>query len=205
MIPFTYAEVVKECMHQSVKVMEGEETVKKYQKIPLSNDTVTRRCNELVNNISCHFVSELSQSNFFPLAADESTNISDVTQLSVFVRFFLMERDLWKNFPYHCIIHNTVLRAKLSKDFFPLLTEIAKQVTFLRARSALTHRNLKQFLNDLDSEFKDVFLYNNVRRLSKGQMLNRVWGLREEIVILKELMDTSEKRDHFLNLLRAPN
>ncbi|KAJ8869552.1 hypothetical protein PR048_028543 [Dryococelus australis] len=40
-IPFTHAEVVEECMLQSVTVMEGEETVRKYQKIPLSNDTDT--------------------------------------------------------------------------------------------------------------------------------------------------------------------
>ncbi|KAJ8886307.1 hypothetical protein PR048_012518 [Dryococelus australis] len=96
---------------------------------------------------------------------------------------------------YHCIIHNTVLCAKLSEDYPPSLTEIAKIVNFFRSRSALTHRNLKQFLTDLDSEFKDVLLYNNDRWLSKGQMLKRVWGLREEIVFLLELMDTSEERD----------
>ena len=32
MIPFTHAEVVKECMLEIVKVMEGEESVKKYKK-----------------------------------------------------------------------------------------------------------------------------------------------------------------------------
>ncbi|KAJ8876403.1 hypothetical protein PR048_020848 [Dryococelus australis] len=51
----------------------------------------------------------------------------------------------------------------------------------------------------------NVLLYDNVRWLSKGQMLKRVWGLREEVVLFLELMDTSEKRDHSLNLLRNPN
>lgn len=266
MIPFTHAEVVKECMLESVKVMEGEESVNKYKKIPLSNDTATRRCKELANNISCQLVSELSQCNYFSLAADESTDISDTAQLTVFVRFFNGERFMeellglvslhgrttgeiifneiskllaTKNvsidnivsvvtdgapamisekeglvgrmkqinssiIPYHCIIHNTVLCAKLSKDFVPLLTEITKLVNFLRSKSALTHRNLKKILNDLDSEFTDVLLYNNVRWLSKGQLLKRVWDLRKEIALFLEVMDTSGKRDHFLNILQDP-
>ncbi|KAJ8893537.1 hypothetical protein PR048_006135 [Dryococelus australis] len=242
-IPFTYAEVVKDCMLQSVKK-------KKKKKKPLSNDTTTRFCNEPANNISCN--------NCFSLTADKSTDMSDIAQLSVFVRFFNGERFLEELLelmplyggtigfffskllasksvsntnivsvvtdgapamasekeglvgklkqinsciiPYQSIIHNTVLCAKLSKDPPPPLI-----IDNCKTRSALTHRNIKQFLNDFDSEFKDVLLYNNVCWLSKGQMLKRVWGLRKEIVIFLELMDTSEKRDNFLNLLRDLN
>ncbi|KAJ8892142.1 hypothetical protein PR048_004722 [Dryococelus australis] len=230
MIPFTHAEVMKEWMLQSVKVIEGEETIKKKPE----NSFIKRHCHPI-----CQSLREFSQSSCFSLDADECTDISDVAQLSVFVRFFNGERFVEefvgianivsvvtdgapamasekegqvgklkqissRKIPYHCIIHNIVLCAKLSKDFFPLLTEITKLVNFFRSRSALTHRILKQFLNYLDSEFKDVLLYNNVKWLSKGQMLNRVWGLRGEIVLFLELMDTSEK-DNFLNLLQDPN
>ncbi|KAJ8868307.1 hypothetical protein PR048_029823 [Dryococelus australis] len=241
--------IVKECMLQSVNVMEGEETVRKYQKIPLSNDTATQHSNELANNISCQLVSELSQSSCFSLAADESTDISDIAQLSVFVRFFNGERfldellgliPLYRRTTGEMIFYeiskllasksvsiaNIVsvvtdgapamaseqegLVGKLKqinsiKIFFSLLTEITKLVNFFRSRSALTHRNLKQFLNDLDSEFKDVLFYNNVRWLSKRQILKILGFERKKIVLFLELMDTSEKRDHFLNLLRDPN
>lgn len=93
----------------------------------------------------------------------------------------------------------------MSKDFVPLLIEITKLVNFLRSKSALTHRNLKQFLKDLNSEFTDVLLYNNVRWLSKGQMLKRVWNLRGKIVLFLEVMAESEKRDHFLHILQDPH
>ncbi|KAJ8878627.1 hypothetical protein PR048_019209 [Dryococelus australis] len=155
MIPFAHAEVVRECTLQSVKVIEGEET---------SNDTATRRCNELANNINCQLVSELSQSICFSLAADESTDISDIARFSRFVEELLglvplygrttgkiisneiskllasqnqqMKHQRWRlkkkglvgklkqinsciN-PYHCIIYNTVLWAKLRTDFSPI-------------------------------------------------------------------------------------
>ncbi|KAJ8869553.1 hypothetical protein PR048_028544, partial [Dryococelus australis] len=135
------------------------------------------------NLVSCHLVSEPSQSSCFSLAADESTDISDIAPLSVFVRFFNGERLVEELFGLVPLYGRTTGEI--------IFNEISK----LLATKTLMHRNLKQFLNDLDSEFKDVLLYNNERWLSKGQMLKRVW----------EFVDTSEKRDHFLNLLCNPN
>ncbi|KAJ8886306.1 hypothetical protein PR048_012517 [Dryococelus australis] len=89
MIPFTHAEVVNECMLQSVKARKLK------KKIP-ENSFIKRHyhlhCNEFANNISCQLVSEISQSSCFSLDADEATDISDIAQLSVFVQYFNGER-----------------------------------------------------------------------------------------------------------------
>ncbi|KAJ8891693.1 hypothetical protein PR048_004222 [Dryococelus australis] len=218
MIPFTHAEVVKERMLQSVKVMEGESTgisdIAQLSVFVQFFFNGERFVEELLGLIPLYgrTTGEILFNDISKLLASKSVSIAYIVSV-VTDGAPTMARLAGKLkqincciIPYHCIIHNTVLCAKLSsKDSFLFLTEIAKQVNFLMLRSALTHKNLKQFLNDLYSEFKDVLLYNNVRWLSKGQTLKRVWGLREEVVLFLELMDTSEKRGHFINLLRDPN
>ncbi|KAJ8892840.1 hypothetical protein PR048_005421, partial [Dryococelus australis] len=50
-----------------------------------------------------------------------------------------------------------------------------------------------------------MLFYDHVRWLSKGQTLRRVSGLREEIVLFLELMDTSEKNSFLVDILSYLN
>ena len=54
-------------------------------------------------------------------------------------------------------------------------------VNFLRASSALQHRLLRSFITEVNAEFDDLLLHNNVRWLSKGKVLERFWTLRKEL------------------------
>ena len=56
----------------------------------------------------------------------------------------------------------------------------------IRARG-LNHRQFKCFLDDMESEYSDVLYHSKVRWLSLGNVLRRVWNLREEILLFLEM------------------
>lgn len=63
----------------------------------------------------------------------------------------------------HCIIHDTVLCAKLSDKYAELMTTAMKMINFLRSQSGLRHRQLKAFLQEMGAEYSDLLTYNSVR------------------------------------------
>lgn len=63
---------------------------------------------------------------------------------------------------------------------------VVSVVNFIRAMG-LNHRQFKSLLVDLESEYSDVLYHTNVRWLSLGKVLKRVWNLREEIIIFLEM------------------
>ena len=86
---------------------------------------------------------------------------------------------------YHCIIHQENLCAE-SLKIESVMNVVIKTVNFIRSRG-LNHRQFQEFLNDLDSEFGDVVYYSEVRWLSRGKMLKRVFDLKDEIQTFMEL------------------
>lgn len=51
----------------------------------------------------------------------------------------------------------------------------------------VNHRQFKMLFEDLDSEYKDVLYYNQVRWLSLGQVLHRVWAIKNKIILFLEI------------------
>uniref|UniRef100_A0A3B1K4F4 DUF4371 domain-containing protein n=1 Tax=Astyanax mexicanus TaxID=7994 RepID=A0A3B1K4F4_ASTMX len=74
----------------------------------------------------------------------------------------------------HCIIHQENLCAKMSNsDFNDVMATVAKVINFLVKRSALTHRQFRSLLEEMDSEYADLPLHLAVRWLSCGKVLER--------------------------------
>lgn len=82
---------------------------------------------------------------------------------------------------FHCIIHQSVLCAKLSGEFKKTMDTVMKIVNHLRSHSSLQHRLLRSFLQKCNADFPDLLAYNSVRWLSKGNVLKRVFALLPEI------------------------
>ena len=61
--------------------------VETHRKIPLSNNTNTGRGEVLAGSVKDKLINDLKETDSISLAADESTDISDIEQLSLFVRY----------------------------------------------------------------------------------------------------------------------
>jgi len=97
---------------------------------------------------------------------------------------------------YHCIIHQSVLCCKLDSSLEEIMKTVMNIVNFIRAKSSLQHRQFKLLLQEVDSQFDDLLLHNNVRWLSKGNVLNRFLGLLNEIELFLLKSTHSAAKNH---------
>lgn len=94
----------------------------------------------------------------------------------------------------HCVLHIENLCAK-QMQMKNVMNIVVPTINFIRSR-ALNHRQFKEFLELLESEYGDVIYYSEVRFLSKAKVLQRFYDLLEEI---KLFMDMKNKPVEELN------
>uniref|UniRef100_A0A669CMJ3 Uncharacterized protein n=1 Tax=Oreochromis niloticus TaxID=8128 RepID=A0A669CMJ3_ORENI len=81
----------------------------------------------------------------------------------------------------HCIVHQTVLCAKLSAELKTTMDSVMATINFIRSTSSLQHRLFHMLLSEMSAEHHDLLLHNDVRWLSKGRALERFCDLKEAI------------------------
>uniref|UniRef100_K7FBH7 DUF4371 domain-containing protein n=1 Tax=Pelodiscus sinensis TaxID=13735 RepID=K7FBH7_PELSI len=88
--PHTIVEqLVLPCAKEMVQLVLGEEAARKLNGISVSNDTVSRRINEISQNISEQVVDEIKKSPLFAIQLDESTDVTLCSQLLVFAQYMV--------------------------------------------------------------------------------------------------------------------
>ena len=104
-----------------------------------------------------------------------------------------IDHDLLK---FHCIIHQEALCAK-SSGLPDVMKVVVKTVNIILSRG-LNHRQFRNLLDEIESQYSDLLYFCEVRWLSRGAMLERVFDLREEIALFLEEKNVSaeEFRDH---------
>jgi hypothetical protein len=75
--------------HEIVKIFFGIEDEQEILKISLSNITISRRINDMSEDIEQQVLNKLRNSHIFVLQVDESIDISRKAQLLVFVRMIV--------------------------------------------------------------------------------------------------------------------
>ena len=86
--PHTVGEtLIKPCMLECAKLVLGEAASRKLADIALSNDTVRSRIDELSLNIKSHLLEKVKDSPMFAIQLDETTDIANLSQLMVCVRY----------------------------------------------------------------------------------------------------------------------
>ena len=80
---------------------------------------------------------------------------------------------------FHCVLHQETLCAKSLKmeNVMPVVT---KMVNFIRSKG-IRHRQFQNLLRSLEADFEDVLYYCEIRWLSRGKVLKRIFELKDEI------------------------
>ena len=83
-----------------------------------------------------------------------------------------------------CLVHQKALCAKVA-SLKNIMDVVLKSVNFIFSRG-LNHRQFRQLLLKAESQYGDLLYFCNVRWLSRGYMLQRVYRLKEEIATFLE-------------------
>ena len=81
----------------------------------------------------------------------------------------------------HCIIHQHALCAKVV-NLKNVMDIVVKSINYIR-KNGLNHREFRNFLNKIDSEYEDIIYFSEIRWLSRGKVLKRFFELIEVIEI----------------------
>ena len=213
------------------------------KQISLSNDTIKSQIHEMSDNIKSKVLSKIDSSPVFALQLDESTDISNLSQLLVYVcqplettskavDVFLMLIDFFNKTELswsklvevctdgaaamigansglislvkqknpaiqgtHCMIHKAALVSKtIPKRLHERMSVVIKVVNYVKS-SALNTRLFSKLCKDMDADHTALLYHTQVRWLSKGNMLSRIFELREEV---KLFLAAKQKRDLLL-------
>ena len=98
----------------------------------------------------------------------------------------------------HCMLHRHALMSKtLPSSLADVLKILVETVNYVKGRP-LNHRIFMQLCELMDSEFKVLLYHSEVRWLSRGKVMNRVFVLRAEL--LEFLRDHNHRHaKHFNN------
>ena len=94
-----------------------------------------------------------------------------------------------------CIIHQDQLCAKSIK-FKDIMAVVIETVNFIILRGVYDGQ-FQEFFRETEAEFGDLMYFSNVRWLSRGKILQRVYALRKEIEIF--LDSKQQDSSHFQN------
>ncbi|XP_069588346.1 zinc finger BED domain-containing protein 5-like [Ranitomeya imitator] len=173
----------------------GPDAAKEIAKVPLSDNTIARRIDDMSADIETVVLEKVRISKKFALQLDESTDISGHCQLLANVRFvdgeairenFLFCKALPEKSTGEALIAKT-----LPADLAPVLDDVVRIVNFVKTRP-LRCRLFASLCTEMGVEHKILLLHTEVRWLSRGKVLARVYELREELKIFL----TNERSDY---------
>ncbi|KAL4120074.1 hypothetical protein QTP88_012813 [Uroleucon formosanum] len=180
MKPHTIGEqLILPACREIVKIFFGIEAGQEILKIPLSDNTISRRINDMSEDIEQQVLNKLSDSHMFALQVDESTDISGKAQLLVFIRM-VVDDDIIENFLCcktlpettrvkkknskiiftHFFLHREALVAKsLASDLQNILDQVVKIINFIKSRP-LKSRLFEKICEEMDADYSRLILYS---------------------------------------------
>ena len=97
----------------------------------------------------------------------------------------------------HCCLHRESLAArKMPAELETTFNEIIKVVNYIKARP-LNSRVFKVLCEEMGSEHKQLLLHSEVRWLSRGRVLSRIFELRDEVELFFRNDEKFHLKDRF--------
>lgn len=240
--------LVLPCIKDVVRCMLGEDQEKKINNIPLSNNTISRRIQDMSDDVEQTIISRIKNSIFFAIQVDESTDVTNYAILLVIARYLIDDKqeenlllchvltertrgeDIFNainsyfnnngidwakccglctdgaksmsgiysglrghvmkvapNISWsHCCIHRQSLASKNLPGYLKVVLEEAiKVVNFIKSRP-LNSRCFQALCHEMESIHSTLIFHTEVRWLSRGKVLSRLFELRQEIQIFFE-------------------
>lgn len=84
--PFSDGELIKKCAIKMAQAFNDNEMAGKFQSVSLSHQTVSRRVDEISIHVTNKLETIINNCCYFSIALDESTDISDTSQMLIFIR-----------------------------------------------------------------------------------------------------------------------
>ena len=103
---FSEGEFLKDCMIAAADII-CPKMKNTFANLSLSRRTVTERCEEIANNLSLQLYKKSEEFVVFSLALDESFDITDVSQLAIFIRGANDNFEVTKEFLNLVSLHST--------------------------------------------------------------------------------------------------
>ncbi|XP_073533072.1 SCAN domain-containing protein 3-like [Phyllobates terribilis] len=241
--PFTIGEeLILPAAKDICQELLGEAAVKKVAQVPLSASTVSRRINEIAEDIEVQLLERINASPWYAIQVDESTDVDNKAMMLVYVQYIFQEdvhedmlcalllpanttgAELFKslddyisgnlNWSFcvgictdgaaamtgrlsglttrvkevasecdstHCVIHREMLASrKMSPELNSVLQDVIKVINHIKAHALNSHL-FEQLCEEMDAEHKRLLLHTEVRWLSKGRALARVFELRDPL------------------------
>ena len=101
----------------------------------------------------------------------------------------------------HCLIHQSVLCARLNGKLKNVMDKVMKVINFVRGTSSTQHRLFRQLVAELaDAAHDDLLLHNGVRWLSKEKSPDRFCVLLNEIKAFLGMSKSKAAADHLILL-----
>uniref|UniRef100_A0A3Q1CL84 DUF4371 domain-containing protein n=1 Tax=Amphiprion ocellaris TaxID=80972 RepID=A0A3Q1CL84_AMPOC len=102
---------------------------------------------------------------------------------------------------FHCIIHKSVLCAKLCGKMKETMDTVTRLVNFVCESSSLQHGLFRAMLDEMSAEHKDLLLHSDVHWLSKGRVLERVCDLRDELASFLSTLQSQKAQEFKMFLI----
>ncbi|KAI4811174.1 hypothetical protein KUCAC02_014091 [Chaenocephalus aceratus] len=204
--------------------MVGKDAAAKLRSVPLSNDTIRRRIEDMSADIKSQLLERL-RGTTFAVQLDESTDVSGSAQLIALVRYpwegriqedFLFCQELTGratgaqsndgSYPLHCMLHRQALASKsLSPELQSVLSTVVSVVNHIKCKPQ--SRLFGQLCREMGAGQDTLLFHSEVRWLSRGKVLQRVQPSihgQQEIKCVFDGVCDSGLIQHWLSVLLCP-
>ncbi|KAK0146678.1 Protein FAM200B [Merluccius polli] len=200
--PHTIAErLILPAAIDMVSTVIDEQSAGKLKCIPLSNNTVSCKINDISDNLEKQLISRLKAAGDFSIQLDESTDVSDCATLLVYVRY-VWENEFVEDLLCYLTIPTGTTGIPLNLD--KALKEVIRIVNFIKG-SALNNQLFDQLCTNMGAELTHLLFHTEVRWLSKGRNLK--WQEQHDNVFRnwKHVLAFQKSLKLWLARLRWPN
>ncbi|GFW95545.1 general transcription factor II-I repeat domain-containing protein 2A [Trichonephila clavipes] len=102
----------------------------------------------------------------------------------------------------HCIIHQQALCAKSGLTSLDNVITLVTKIVNLISSQALNKRKFDALLDEVNSVYNGLIMYNNVRWLSRGNVLQRFIDCLEEIRLFQQNESKIEQYPQLMDIMR---